>query len=121
VSHVEAVEACPRCAGQLTNVGDGPPWCTNCEWNLDTFESRTTERTTALRRRSHDLAFTLNARVFGELRSGRPSQPRWTSTKVLLTAISVMLAVGMVAMVGGGIYLVIAAPFGWKIVGLFLV
>jgi heat shock protein HtpX len=121
VTHVDAVEACPRCDGRLTNVGDGPPWCTACEWNLDAFESPPTERATALLRRSHNLAFTLNARVFDELRVSRPSRPRWTWTKVLLTAVSVTLAVGVLAMVGGGIYLITAAPFGWKIVGLFLV
>jgi Zn-dependent protease with chaperone function len=114
------VAVCAQCGGELTRVGAGPVWCTACEWNLAAYEPPPGARPSRARQRSHRRGFQLNATLLGQLRDALPARPGWNATRVALLAVSASLLIVTVAIFGAGVYLIVSAAVGWKILGVLL-
>jgi heat shock protein HtpX len=110
-----------------------PPWCPECEWNLDVYDEGSTPQlgwehrntlTHRMNRRvdrwAHGVAFRLNNAEFESLR-GRPAAgARSSQAGVVLVLISAMTAFILVALLGGALWGSFATPAGVKGIGIFL-
>ena len=102
-------------------MADGPPWCADCEWNLDAFPEPHGRQATRVDRLSHRLAFGMNRALVAELRGGPPPRPRWTPTRVFLVSVSAVLTGATVGGIIAGLSLLLFAhQFGLRVLGFFL-
>jgi heat shock protein HtpX len=105
-------EGCPQCGQTLVQAGEVPPWCPDCEWNLDAYEEPRngeylSRRLRRLLRRDHHRAFAMNGQLFDELRTTRPTQPGWTRDRLILLSSSAALLLMSIACIVVGIVLVL--------------
>jgi Zn-dependent protease with chaperone function len=96
-------------------------WCERCEWNLQAPDTEPGKRAGWLAKRSHRLAFAINAATFEELVKQPIAPRRWTRSGLLLTAVASILFAGMLLLVGYGLDLLLNRGFGFKLIGVLFV
>lgn len=112
-------QRCPQCAGPLARLAEEPPWCPQCEWNLETLQLRGKPPPRgAVRTRAR--AFALNQALLAELSGTLPQRPATTRVRaILLAASAALLAFDLALLVGGG-YLLVAGIGAMHLVGFLL-
>ena len=114
-------DRCPRCSAEVATVSRGEPWCPRCEWNLDAFPAHPRRRASRRERKEHRRAFRLDREIFDRFRSTPPGAPTRTKAGSFLVGVSLLLYGLDVGFVVGGVWLVVAGLFVWKLVGVLLV
>ena len=93
---------CPRCATATATMSGAVPWCPTCDWNLDAYDRKRRVAEIGprwadrwLHRAAYRLARGQYERLVGAGLSGRA-----TIARVVITAVSVVLMLGLLALVG---------------------
>lgn len=114
-------DECPHCGAELARRGDGPPWCPDCEWNLDAWDPQVLRARGSARseRRAHRTAFRVDTDVFAQFAGARPDRPlARTPGGTALIAVAVLIRVVDAALfVVGGWLLVQHHGFGTDVLG----
>ncbi|SNT64148.1 Zn-dependent protease with chaperone function [Asanoa hainanensis] len=99
-------DRCPTCNIPLAVAEDEPPWCSHCEWNLDTLApiEGATWFWRSIRTRDHRAGFRSDRLLASGAARGRP----WVYA--LLVALSVALVAVPVTAFLAGLWLLIAGP-----------
>jgi heat shock protein HtpX len=109
---------CPRCRATLLSQRGAVPWCPACEWGLDRYEPDRRRPEFGWRwvdRRLFRLAYRLTDRQYSAL-LGRPvGGGGWGPARVALSVAAVTLVVGVVALLGLGVYLIAHQFPSWRI------
>jgi heat shock protein HtpX len=122
VTVVDAVQECPDCGSTaLARLRTDPPWCTKCKWNLAQWPEPKKKRGRRGIARDRKRAFELNRRLLAELEGAQPSRPRRTRAAALLAGASAALLVFDLALLLGGVYLLINAIVPLKILAVFMI
>lgn len=115
---------CPECATATDRLGEGPPWCPNCEWNLIVYDpiDLPPRGWHWIEKRGHRLAGRLDRALFAELSHDQPRRPGWTVGYLTLVIVSALLLGAILATFGLGCWLIVfhGGP-GWVALGVLLV
>ncbi len=100
---------CPQCGTNVTRLR-ATHWCPRCEWNLDQYDPG--HHTPAfgwwrLDRWVHRTAYRWNARQFHALVKGDLSRSGLTPTRIAVILASILLLLGVAALIVGGVLLIV--------------
>lgn len=111
-------QTCPDCGSAIHAHREFRHWCPECEWNLGADEHDHASSRTG--RIYEKIGTAQGDRVFQSVVTQDPEslRPRWTMSKALAFAVSIMIHLVSVATAGLGIY---ALSFGWPAVLLILI
>ncbi|HKC26986.1 MAG TPA: M48 family metalloprotease [Jatrophihabitans sp.] len=116
----QTAQRCPACGAALARLAEEPPWCPECEWNLETVRERPDSRRTRRQQRIRLAAFELNRQLLREFGGAPPARPKATRTRLFLACASVALLVFDLALVVLGILLLIHGPGVVHVLGFVL-
>ncbi|MGN9775482.1 M48 family metalloprotease [Micromonospora sp. H33] len=105
---------CPRCGTAAVSQLDAVPWCPSCEWNLEAYDEERRGPVFGWRwldRRLHHLAYRMTRRQFDRLLGRRLGATGAGAATVVTAAASVVLFLGVVALAGTGVWLIVGFPF----------
>ncbi|MFJ8578522.1 M48 family metallopeptidase [Micromonospora sp. NPDC093277] len=106
--------ACPECGTPTVSVREAMPWCTRCEWNLDSYDRAHQAPEFGwswVDRRTHRLATRLTRQQFAALVE-RPLESAGLGLAGTLTVVvSLLLLAGVLALAVLGVWLLFAYPF----------
>lgn len=110
------LNACPRCDGTLLQDDSHSPWCERCEWQLDSYENRPDYGWpwNTFARLDHKYGFRLDKAMIGEVVTGKP---KTSASEWLLRLVSLVLMLGVAAVAGVGVWLIVAFHNGPAIMG----
>src|SRR3954447_8752722 len=110
-----AATSCPRCHAALVTNVYVESWCPACQWNLDHYDPGRRHGRDFPGRRSDRwafrTAFRLNRAQFDALVGRAMDRPVAVAARATFLALSLILLVAVLGVLGLGVYLV-AADFG---------
>lgn len=121
MTRTEAAQRCPSCGAALARLAEEPPWCPECEWNLETVRQRPDSRHTRRQQQIRLTAFELNRALLRELGGSLPTRPKATRTRVVLACASVALLAFDLALVVLGILLLVKGAGVVHVLGFVMV
>ncbi|GAA2660139.1 M48 family metallopeptidase [Paractinoplanes durhamensis] len=110
-------DRCPTCATALTRLPEAEPWCGACEWNLDHFAENPHDSWfwRRMSRSDHEAGFRSH-RLLAET-----AAPVLSRNHRFLVALSSAVMMAMLALIAGGLVLIIlGGPFFPIVLGLVL-